>query len=79
MIEKAKDYLDGKIDLDTLENYVLPLVWDKKFDDETTYDEELMVFILFQIVYINDCVLTEQAFKVSLKERLSALDKSENL
>ena len=56
-------YLKGDIDLDALEERVLPLAWDAEFEDQ-----ELIGSILIEIAHINDGMLDEAAFRERVAE-----------
>ena len=57
-------YLNGDIDLDALEDQIIPLAWDSNFRDQDLIGE-----IFIEIAYINDGVSDENMFR----ERVSQL------
>ncbi len=58
-----KLYLNGDIDLDALEERIVPLAWVPEFEDH-----ELVGIILTEIAYINDGVSDETIFRARLAE-----------
>ena len=63
ILEALKLYLDGDIDLDTLEYRVITLLW----DDETE-DQDLVDQIAVELVYIKDGVSDESTFRTRMAE-----------
>ncbi len=63
ILEALKLYLDGDIDLDTLEYRVITLLW----DDETE-DQDLVDQIAVELVYIKDGVSDESIFRTRMAE-----------
>ena len=56
-------YLNGDIDLDTLEERIIPLTWDTEFEDQ-----DLIDLVSIEIAYINDGVSEESAFRERVGE-----------
>ena len=56
-------YLNGEIDLDALEDRVIPFAWDDDFEDQ-----ELLDSILFELIYIKDGVSDESIFRTRVAE-----------
>ena len=56
-------YLSGDIDLDTLEDRVVPLAWDNGFTDQDILNE-----IMFELIYIKDGVSDETIFRKRMAE-----------
>ena len=63
-LEALKLYLNGDIDLDALEERIIPLAWDNDFKDQ-----ELIGELFVEIAYVNDGVSDEDTFR----ERVSQL------
>ena len=58
ILETLRLYLNGDIDLDTLENRVISLAWDDDYEDQ-----ELVDRIAVELVYIKDGVSDEALFR----------------
>ena len=56
-------YLKGDIDLDALEERIVPLAWVPEFEDP-----ELVGIVLTEIAYINDGVSDETIFRTRMAE-----------
>ena len=63
-LDALNRYLNGDIDLDALEDRIIPLAWDDNFKDQ-----ELIGELFIEIAYINDGVSDEDIFR----ERVSWL------
>ena len=63
IIRAIKLYLNGDIDLDTLERRVITLAWDDEFEDQ-----ELVDRIAVKLVYIMDGVSDESIFRTRVAE-----------
>ena len=63
ILEALKLYLDGDIDLDSLEYRVITLAWDDDFEDQ-----ELVDRIAVELVYIMDGVSDESIFRTRMAE-----------
>ena len=61
--DALKLYLHGDIDLDTLEERVVPLAWIPEFEDH-----DLVGLILTEIAYINDGVSDETVFRTRMAD-----------
>ena len=66
-LDALKRYLNGEIDLDALEERIIPLAWDAEFADQDLVDE-----IFIEIAYISDGVSDEDIFR----ERVSKIAAS---
>lgn len=58
-----KLYLNGDIDLDALEERIVPLAWVPEFEDH-----ELVGIVLTEIAYIKDGVSDEEIFRARVAE-----------
>lgn len=56
-------YLNGDIDLDALEDSVVPLAWDDDFKDKDLLNE-----ILVELIYIKDDVSDGSIFRTRIAE-----------
>ena len=56
-------YLLGDIDIDSLEDRIIPLAWETAFKDQELLDE-----ILFELIYIKDGVSDESIFRTRVAE-----------
>ena len=63
-LDALKRYLNGDIDLDALEERVIPLAWDNDY-----IEQDLIGEICIEIAYINDGVSDENMFR----ERVSRI------
>ena len=63
-MDALKLYINGDMDLDALEERIIPLAWDNDFKDQ-----ELIGELFIEIAYINDGVSDEGIFR----ERVSQL------
>ena len=61
--DALKLYLKGDIDLDALEERIVPLAWAPEFEDH-----ELVGIVLTEIAYINDGVSDETIFRTRMAE-----------
>ena len=59
-------YLAGDIDLDTLEDRIVPLAWDDDLKDQDILNE-----IMFELIYIKDGVSDEPLFRTRAAEILA--------
>ncbi len=66
-LDALRLYLNCDIDLDALEDRIIPLAWDNDFKDQEIIDEQFI-----EIAYINDGVSNEDIFR----ERVSQLAAS---
>ena len=56
-------YLDGDIDLDALEERIIPLAWDTEFEDQ-----DLIDLVSIEIAYINDGISDDAIFKARIAD-----------
>ena len=56
-------YLAGEIDIDSLEDRIIPFAWETEFEDQ-----ELLDAILFELIYIKDGLTDESAFRTRIAE-----------
>ena len=63
ILETIRLYLNGDIDLDTLEYRVITLAWDDEFEDQDLVDR-----IAIELVYIKDGLSDESAFRTRMAE-----------
>ena len=63
ILEALELYLNGDIDLDTLEYRVITLTWDDK-----SVDQDLVDRIAVELVYIKDGVSDESIFRTRISE-----------
>ena len=66
ILETLRLYLNGDIDLDTLENRVISLAWDDDYEDQ-----ELVDRIAVELVYIKDGLSDEPIFRTRMAEILA--------
>lgn len=57
-LETITRYLNGEIDLDSLEECIIPLAWDDEFEDQ-----DLIDLVSIEIAYISDQVSNESTFR----------------
>ena len=57
-LDALKHYLNGNINLDALEERIIPLAWDNDF-----VDQDLIGEICIEIAHINDGVSNEDIFR----------------
>ena len=62
ILETLRLYLAGDIDLDSLEDRIIPLAWD------TDFDQDLIDQIATELVYIKDGVSDESIFRTRVAE-----------
>ena len=63
ILETLRLYLNGDIDLDTLEYRVITLTWDDK-----SVDQDLVDRIAVELVYIKDGFSDEELFRTRIAE-----------
>ena len=56
-------YLLGDIDIDSLEDRIIPLAWDNDFKDRDILNE-----IMFELIYIKDGLSDEPIFRTRIAE-----------
>ena len=61
-------YLVGEIDIDSLEDRIIPFAWETEFEDQ-----ELLDAILFELIYIKDCLTDDSAFRTRMAEIASQI------
>ena len=66
ILETLRLYLNGDIDLDTLENRVISLAWDDDYEDQ-----ELVDRIAVELIYIKDGLSDEPIFRTRVAEILA--------
>ena len=62
-------YLNGEIDLDMLEDRIIPLLWSAQLEAE----RDLIDQIAFELIYIKDGVSDESIFRTRAAEILAAI------
>ena len=60
-------FLDGDIDLDALEDRVIPLAWDSEYKNQ-----DLVDIIAIELVYIKDGISDEPLFRERVVEAVSS-------
>ncbi len=65
-------YLMGDIDIDSLEDRIIPLAWD------TDFDQDLIDQIAVELVYIKDGVSDESTFRTRVAEIASRVPVAAN-
>ena len=63
IFKTLKLYLAGEIDIDSLEDRIIPFAWETEFEDQ-----ELLDAILFELIYIKDGLTDESAFRARIAE-----------
>ena len=63
ILETLRLYLIGDIDLDSLEDRIIPFAWDTEFTDQDLIDQ-----IAVEIAYIKDGVSDESTFRKRIAE-----------
>lgn len=61
-------YLAGEIDIDSLEDRIIPFAWETEFEDQ-----ELLDAILFKIIYIKDGLTDEPVIRTRVAEIASQI------
>ena len=56
-------YLAGEIDIDSLEDRIIPFAWETDFEDQDLLNE-----ILVELIYIKDGLTDESAFRTRMAE-----------
>ncbi len=69
ILETIRLYLNGDIDLDTLEDRVIPFIWDDDFKDQDLLNE-----ILAELIYIKDGLSDESIFRERVSEIASQVE-----
>ena len=64
ILETLRLYLTGDIDLDSLEDTIIPLVWSAELEA----DRDLIAQIAVELVYIKDGVSDESIFRTRVAE-----------
>ena len=64
ILETLKLYLNGDIDLDSLEDRIIPLVWSVQLEE----DRDLIAQIAVELVYIKDGLSDESIFRTRMAE-----------
>ena len=60
-------FLDGDIDLDALEDSVIPLAWDSEYENQ-----DLVDIIAIELAYIKDGISDEPLFRERVVEAVSS-------
>ncbi len=68
ILKTVRLYLMGDIDIDSLEDRIIPLAWETQFKDQELLDE-----ILFELIYIKDGVSDESIFRTRMAEIASGV------
>ena len=63
ILKAVQLYLMGDIDIDSLEDRIVPLAWETEFKNQELLDE-----ILFELIYIKDGVSDEPIFRIRMTE-----------
>ena len=63
IFETLRLYLAGEINVDSLEDKIIPFAWETEFEDQ-----ELLDAILFELIYIKDGLTDESAFRTRMAE-----------
>ena len=64
ILETLRLYLAGDIDLDSLEDRIIPLLWSAQLEEE----RDLIAEIAVELVYIKDGVSDESIFRTRMAE-----------
>ena len=71
ILETIRLYLNGDMDLDALEDRVIPFIWNDDFEDQDLLNE-----ILAELIYIKDGLSDESTFRVRVGEIASQAEAS---
>ena len=63
ILKTVQLYLMGDIDIDSLEDRIVPLAWETEFKDQELLDE-----ILFELIYLKDGLSEESIFRARMVE-----------
>ena len=63
ILDPLRLYLNGDIDIDTLEDSVILFAWDDDFEDQDLLNE-----ILVELIYIKDGLSDESIFRTRVSE-----------
>ena len=63
ILDALRLYLIGNIDIDALEDRIIPLAWDNDFKDQDLLNE-----IMVELIYIKDGVSDESIFRTRMAE-----------
>ena len=69
ILETLGLYLNGDIDIDSLEDRIIPLVWNAQLEEE----RDLIAQIAVELVYIKDDLSDESAFRTRIAELASQI------
>ena len=64
ILETLGLYLNGEIDIDSLEDRIIPLLWSAQLEQE----RDLIAHIAVELVYIKDGLSDESAFRTRIAE-----------
>ena len=63
ILEAIRLYLNSDIDIDSLEDRIIPFAWDDDFEDQDLLNE-----ILVELIYIKDGLSDESIFRTRVSE-----------
>ncbi len=66
ILKTVQLYLMGDIDMNSLEDRIIPFAWETEFEDQ-----ELLDAILFELIYIKDGLSDESIFRTRMADILS--------
>ena len=69
ILETLGLYLTGDIDIDSLEDRIIPLLWSAQLEEE----RDLIAQIAVELVYIKDGLSDESAFRTRIAEIASQI------
>lgn len=69
ILETLELYLAGDIDLDSLEDRIIPLLWSAQLEAE----RDLIAEIAVELIYIKDGLSDESIFRTRVAEILAAI------
>ena len=69
ILETLGLYLTGDIDIDSLEDRIIPLLWSAQLEEE----RDLIAQIAVELVYIKDGLSDESAFRTRMAEIASQI------
>ena len=69
ILETLRLYLDGDIDIDSLEDRIIPLLWSAELEAE----RDLIAHIAVELIYIKDGVSDEPIFRTRVAEIASRI------
>lgn len=63
ILDELQLYLTGDIDIDSLEDRIIPLAWESEFEDQELLDQ-----IAFELIYVKDGLSDESVFRARMVE-----------